>query len=273
MHKTLLLTLLCSCSSLFLFSQEKFNTEFANADSYIESGFFELARNLLQNLQPRIETGSEDYRLCVDKIAHTYNLQWKEALNSPSSQKRMTFLTGFLQHIENDGAYLSKSLTVDRAHFIYEALIGEYLNKGDHESAMKYKGKLYYAFQNGLLPSSIKEVFSLGKYSNGSVSIWGYEWYEGFASPKDNGSFSKMVFSVYPANSPGEEEKELMQFHLKRINWIDHNLGEYVLVERPGSSQSGRVTTLWDFSFDRPIDYLELREIILTLAMSGDSRG
>ena len=64
-----------------------------------------------------------------------------------------------------------------------------------------------------------------------------------------------------------------MQFHLKRVNWIDNNLGEYVLVQKPGSSQAGQTVTLWDFSFDRPIDYLELREIIMTLAMSGDSRG
>ncbi|MEM8886710.1 MAG: hypothetical protein AAGD28_01910 [Bacteroidota bacterium] len=232
-----------------------------------------MARNLLQNLKPQLEKDSDEYRLCVDKIAHTYNLQWKEALNSPSSQKRMSFLNGFLQHIEEEEAHLPKSLTVDRAHYIYEALIGEYLSSGDQETAMKYKEKLYYAFQNGLLPSSIKDVFSLGKYANGSVSIWGYEWYEGFASPKDKGSFSKMVFSVYPANSAGEEEKELMQFHLKRVNWIDNNLGEYVLVQKPGSSQSGQTVTLWDFSFDRPIDYLELREIIMTLAMSGDSRG
>ena len=227
----------------------------------------------MQNLQPRLEKSSEEYRLCADKIAHTYNLQWKEALNSPSPQKRMKFLTGFLQHIKQEGAYLPKSLTVDRAHLIYEALIGENLNLGDQETAMEYKSKLYYAFKNGLLPNSIKEVFSLGRYSNGSVSIWGFEWYEGFASPKDKGSFSKMVFSVYPANSAGEEEKELMQFHLKRVNWIDNNLGEYVLVQKPGSSQAGQTVTLWDFSFDRPIDYLELREIIMTLAMSGDSRG
>ena len=273
MHKTLLLSILFTCSCLFLFSQNSPKSVFADADSYLESGFYELARNLLQNLQPQLEKETDDYRLCVDKIAHTYNLQWKEALNSPSSQKRMDFLIGFMSHIENESAYLPKSLSVDRAHYIYEALIGEYLNTGEHEQAMTYRGKLYYAFQNGLLPNSIKEVFSLGEYANGSVSIWGYEWYEGFASPNDKGSFSKMVFSVYPANSPGDEEKELMQFHLKRVNWIDNNLGEYVLVQKPGSSQAGPTVTLWDFSFDRPIDYLELREIIMTLAMSGDSRG
>ncbi|MEM6806242.1 MAG: hypothetical protein AAF696_32890, partial [Bacteroidota bacterium] len=209
----------------------------------------------------------------VDKIAQSYLLQWKEVMQSPLAEKRRSFLEGFLAHIEAESQYLSPSIRNDRKYYIYEALLGEALNAGEGEKANVYKNKLYYGFSNGRLPDRLKEMFSLGKYNNGSVSIWGYEHFEGVSSRKDKGSFSKMIFSVYPANSPGMEEKELMQFHLKTINWIDDKLGKYVLVQKPGASQAGPVVTLWDLSFDDPIDYLELREILMTLAMSGDSRG
>jgi len=257
----------------FIWAQGNFEAKYASADSYIESGFYELARNLLINVQTQTEKGSDDYIYCVDKIAHTFNLQWEEATNSVLASKRMKYLSSFLAHIEKEGEYLGKSLTESRKYYIYEALVGENLNARNAENAQLYRDKLYAAHKEKALPTNLRNFYSLGEFSNGSVSIWGYEWFEGIASEKDHGSTSKLIFSVYPAKSPGTEESELIQFHLKKIAWIDSNLGEYILVQRPGADQEGEVVTLWDFSFDNPLDYLELREIIMTLAMSGDSRG
>lgn len=257
----------------FMWAQGKFDAKYKSADSYIESGFYELARNLLINVKAQTEKGSDDYVYCVDKIAHTFTLQWEEATHSLLASKRMKYLSDFLAHIEKEGEFLGKSLNESRKYYLYEALVGEYLNVRNAEKAKLYQEKLYTAHQEETLPTNLKDFYSIGEFSNGSVSIWGYEWFEGIEAEKDHGSSSKLVFSVYPANSPGMDESELMQFHLKKIAWIDSNLGEYILVQRPGAAQEGEVVTLWDFSFDNPLDYLELREIIMTLAMSGDSRG
>lgn len=273
MHKTLSLFLFCTIMTTSLWSQEKFQEKYESAESYIESGFYELARNLLTNVLAQTERGSEDYRYCADKIAHTYTLQWDEVQKFPLARKRLNYLTSFLSHIEKEGEFLGKSLNTSRKYRIFESLVGEYLNMRQVELAKQYQDSLYTAHKQDLLPSNMKDSYSLGQFSNGSVSIWGYEWYEGVAAEKDHGSSSKVVFSVYPASSAGMDDTELMQFHLKKIAWIDSNLGEFILVQRPGVGKEGTVTTLWDFSFDSPLDYLELREIILALAMSGDSRG
>lgn len=273
MSRILFFFFVSSIVSTGLWAQEEFQAKYNSAESYIESGFYDLARNLLINVQAQTERGSEDYRYCADKIAHTYTLQWDEVQGFPLASKRLNFLTAFLTHIEKEGEFLGKSLNTSRKYRIYESLVGEYLNIRKSDLAKKYQDSLYVAHHKGLLPNNMKDFYSLGKFSNGSVSIWGYEWFEGVAAEKDRGSSSKLVFSVYPASSAGMDETELMQFHLKKVAWIDSNLGEFILVQRPGVDQEGTVTTLWDFSFDTPLDYLELREIILTLAMSGDSRG
>lgn len=273
MSRTCIVFLLFTLFATPSWAQKDFQAKYKSAESYIESGFYELARNLLSNVQAQTERGSEDYRYCADQIAHTYTLQWDEVQKFPLASKRLTYLTSFLTHIEKEGEFLGKSLNTSRKYRIYESLVGEYLNIQKSDLAKKYQDSLYAAHKEDLLPNNMKDFYSLGTFSNGSVSIWGYEWFEGVSAEKDHGSSSKLVFSVYPASSAGMDETELMQFHLKKIAWIDPNLGEFILVQRPGVDQEGTVTTLWDFSFDSPLDYLEVREIIMMLAMSGDSRG
>ena len=260
-------------SILFCPYQSLGQDELKKADEYFESGLFESGRSLLSRLSKSFEKGSIEYRLCMDKIAYSYMEEWDEVMSSSLDSKKLTFLLAFLSHIESEQDHLPDSYSKDRKYIIYESLIGEYLNRRNHAQAQSFQKKLYEAHQASELPESLESKYSLGKYSDGQFEVWGYEYFDGLAAEEDRGSYSKIIYSVYPANSSEAVNKELMQFHLKKIDFIDMNLGEFILVKRPGKGLRGMVTTLWDYSFDNPLDYLELREIIIALAKSEESRG
>lgn len=196
----------------------------------------------------------------------TLFLLGKAAQATEDWQSAREFYEQLLTVLERPQDALSSELIADletRRYWTYKNMVLACHGLKDLDAAATWREKLYQARRDELLPTGLDEYFNFDFFRHESLNIWGYEYYPELGDPETEGSFSKYVYFVYDTNEDGTDKDQLFRLHVLKFHKLNPTeQPDFVLTARRGGGAEEASRTLYDYTYNTPVDFEKLRSDI-----------
>jgi hypothetical protein len=171
------------------------------------------------------------------------------------------FSTEFLKVLEDDKEFIPSGLQTKK-YWAYRDLVVAYFGLGERDKAKPYQKKLYSAYKKKELPEGINHHYNFEKFVLNNQNVWGYEWFAQIGDKEAEGSFSKHVYYIYSRDSAGRDKDQLFTLETVKIHKFKNSLPDFVLTKRSNDNKQEQSESIWNYTFDNPIDYVKLNNAV-----------
>lgn len=244
--------------------QSRVDSLFKIGDTYFENKELEKAKEVFTTLKSELEIGSSDYNFAADRFVNTFFLGKDDLRNKGKYLLSIEYLNNLITLIKKDKEYIRPMWNNEKIFYLTKTIIQNYFSLNQSKKAKPYQKILYKAYKNDKLPEGISDSYSFEMFKWEDKNVWGYEWFEELPEDRFSKSFSKIVYYVYSTNLDGSDKEQLFRLHVLMYHNINKNVKiDYVLTKRLETATDEVSGTLYDYTYQSPIDYKKLKKDVV----------
>lgn len=260
MKKILILT--CLLFATIAYGQTDIAGKYRQADSLLALSRYEDAYTIFREIEPVCDQNDTLYSYILWYSVNAVSALEKEYRMQEKFDKSLAYSLEALALIKKGKEYFNEKFTV-REYWMHKNLIVSYFGLGQLDNARKHQDILYQAYKDRKLPEGLDQYYNFTFFRWENKNVWGYEWYPELGDPEAQGSFSKIVYYVYSTNPDGSDKDQLYRLHVLKFHKIDNSVKfDYVLTKRLETATNEKSGTLYAYTYDKKIDYIQLQEDI-----------
>ena len=240
---------------------------FQKADSaYFDYKDYPTALKYYREIKDHLKPSDKDYAYIVDKIARS--LFFLQQLNKGDNVKSIEYSHQFIDLANKEGSYITPEV-LDKKYFMYKNLIVGYFGLGQMAKAKPFQDTLYKAYKNKQLPDGIDHFYCFEMFVYNNQNVWGYEAFPQLGDKDAQGSFSKHIYYIYSRDNDGNDKDELFTLETVKVHKLNGSEPDFVLTRRTRKNGQEISETIWTYTFNNPVDYKELHNVIVEFLKGG----
>ncbi len=258
-----LLILLTLANPICLWGQSDLADSYHTAGRLLQEGNTRDAYNMLKDIEARCDKEDTIYNYIIWSYAQATSMLEEEYRLKEKFDSSLKYGLEALPLIAKGKTLFLHNFRA-REFWMIKNIGVSYFGLGKYPDAKKYTDLLYKAYKDKTLPEGIDSYFNFSFFKLNDKNVWGYEWYPELGDPETKGSFSKIVYYVYNTNPDGSDKDQLYRLHVLKFHKFDNkNIKfDYVLTLRYAVDNKEFSRTLYDYTYDKKIDYILLTQNI-----------